>query len=203
MDIAAFLGAMLGTRVIEIAAVLLGVVNVLLIMRRTIWNYPFGIGMVVLYAWIFFEHRLYSDALLQVFYLVIQVFGIFWWLGARDRTGRVEVVSIAPMTLALSAGAAAVGSIGLGTFMAERTDADLPYWDATTTILSVIAQTLMMRRIVESWLVWIVVDVLSIGIYIAKSLVPTAVLYMIFLGLAVRGFVVWRNALRSGEGMRS
>ncbi len=191
-----FLGGMFGTRAIEICAAMLGFINVVLIIRRSIWNYPFGIAMVILYAWIFYEYRLYSDALLQIFFLVIQVFGLVWWLQGRDDTGRVIVRRIAPDMAALAAGVALAGTVALGFVMATYTDADLPYWDATTTVLSVVAQTLMARRILESWLVWIAVDVLAIGIYLVKGLTPTAVLYTLFLILAINGYFAWRRSFQ-------
>lgn len=191
-----FLAGMFGTRAIEIIAVLCGVLNVGLIIRRSMWNYPFGIVMVILYAWIFYEVRLYSDALLQIFFLVIQIVGIFTWLNARDDDGLVEPTNLPLPAAAVWAVAATVAALGLGYVMATHTDADFPYWDATTTVLSVIAQYLMARRFLQSWLVWITVDVLAIGLYWQKDLTPTAALYVIFLGMAIAGYVSWRRAMR-------
>lgn len=191
-----FLAGMFGTRAIEIIAVLCGVLNVGLIIRRSMWNYPFGIVMVILYAWIFYEVRLYSDALLQIFFLVIQIVGIFTWLNARDDDGLVEPTNLPLPAAAVWAVVATMAALGLGYVMATHTDADFPYWDATTTILSVIAQYLMARRFLQSWLVWITVDVLAIGLYWQKDLTPTAALYVIFLGMAIAGYVNWRRAMR-------
>ena len=79
------------------------------------------------------------------------------------------------------------------------TDAALPYWDATTTVLSVIAQILLARRRLENWILWIVVDVLAIGIYYVKGLYPTMVLYAIFLCMASGGLLLWLRAWREAE----
>ena len=197
-----FFGGMFGTRGIEWTAATLGFINVFLIIRRNVWNYPFGIAMVVLYCWIFYEYKLYSDALLQVYYFFIQLFGWVWWLNHRDPTGRVYVERLPLGRAPLIAGGAVAAALGLGTVMATYTDASLPYWDATTTVLSVIAQFLLARRILESWLVWIAVDVLSIGIYIAKGLQPTAALYAVFLILATLGLFTWLRAWRDGEAIQ-
>ena len=89
-----------------------------------------------------------------------------------------------------------MAALGLGYVMATHTDADFPYWDATTTVLSVLAQYLMERRFLQSWLVWITVDVLAIGLYWQKDLTPTAALYVIFLGMAIAGYVSWRRVMR-------
>ncbi|MCB1459368.1 MAG: nicotinamide mononucleotide transporter, partial [Nitratireductor sp.] len=151
MSLAEFLGGMFGTRAIEIVAAVFGFVNVVLIIRRSMWNYPFGIAMVILYGWIFFEARLYSDALLQIFFLVIQIFGIFWWLKGRDDTGLVMARDLPAQSAGLTALTALLATLALGYVMHRWTDAALPYWDASTTVLSVIAQVLMARRYVQSW----------------------------------------------------
>lgn len=195
MDVWQFLGGMFGTRAIEIIAVLCGLTNVILIIRRSMWNYVFGLIMVSLYAWIFYEYKLYSDALLQIFFFVIQIFGIWWWWQGRTPSGLVAVKNISPEATVYSGVVAIVGTLSLGFAMDRWTDASLPFWDATTTVLSVIAQTLMARRIVQSWLVWIAVDVLAIGIYWVKGLTPTAALYGVFLFLAIGGWLRWRQSL--------
>lgn len=196
-----FAGGMFGTRAIEIAACLLGFVNVALIIRRTIWNYPFGIAMVILYAWIFWDYRLYAEAGLQVYFLIIQIFGWVWWLRGMGGDGRVIVVR-APMGELVGCAVVVVAVVvGLGTALAQWTDAALPYQDSTVAALSVVAQYLLARRRLESWPVWIAVDLLAIGIYIEKDLVPTAFLYALFLCLAATGFWTWARAWRRGEAV--
>ena len=198
MSLTEFLGGMFGTRAIEIVAATFGLINVVLIIRRSMWNYPFGIAMVILYCWIFYEARLYSDALLQIFFLVIQVFGIFWWLRGRDETGLVMARNLPTQSAGLAAMIAMIGTAALGYSMNTWTDAALPYWDACTTVLSVIAQILMARRYLQSWLVWITVDILAIGIYLTKDLTPTAALYALFLCLSIAGYLRWRNSMAKG-----
>ena len=198
MSLTEFLGGMFGTRAIEIVAATFGLINVVLIIRRSMWNYPFGIAMVILYCWIFYEARLYSDALLQIFFLVIQVFGIFWWLRGRDETGLVMARNLPTQSAGLAAMIAMIGTAALGYSMNTWTDAALPYWDACTTVLSVIAQILMARRYLQSWLVWITVDVLAIGIYLTKDLTPTAALYALFLCLSIAGYLRWKNSMAKG-----
>jgi nicotinamide mononucleotide transporter len=198
-----FLGGMFGTRWIEIVAAIFGLINVTLLVRRNIWNYPFGIAMVILYGFVFFEARLYSDVILQVFFLVIQCFGWWWWLARRDPDGLVIVQRMPPSAIVSFGTLAIFGSLTLGWIMATYTNAALPYMDATTTVLSIIAQYLLARRYLENWIVWIVVDVLAIGIYLSKGLQPTAALYGIFLILAATGYYSWRNASLHGTGVAS
>ncbi len=194
----AFLGGMFGTRAVEIAAVALGLINIVLIVRRSVWNYPFGIAMVILYAWIFWQARLYAEAALQVYFLIVQGFGWYWWLAGRGGDGRVVVLRASPAEMAACAGIAVAGALALGAALARYTDAAYPYWDAAVAALSVVAQYLLARRWLDSWAVWIAVDVLAIGLYVTKGLYPTAVLYALFLGLATAGLVAWRQSWRRG-----
>jgi nicotinamide mononucleotide transporter len=192
-----FLGAMFGTRAIELAASLCGLANVILIIRRSLWNYPFGLVMVALYGWIFLEAKLYSDALLQVFFFGIQVLGVIWWIAGRDTSGALIVRRMDGLRLGLVVLATVAGGLGWGWAMARFTDAALPFWDAAIAALSLAAQMLLSRRYLESWAFWIAVDVLAIGVYLARGLQPTAVLYALFLGLAIKGLIDWRTTQRA------
>ncbi|MEM8661771.1 MAG: nicotinamide riboside transporter PnuC [Pseudomonadota bacterium] len=194
-----FLAGLFDDAGIEVIALCLGIINVGLLMRRSIWNYPFGIAMVSLYAFIFYEARLYSDMLLQGFFFAIQIYGWWYWAQNLQENGHIHVRRLHWSGYPGFALAALIGVMVLGTFMSRFTDADLAYWDATTTVLSVIATMLLARRYLENWIVWIIVDVLAIGIYYAKGLYPTAVLYLIFLAMASGGLVMWWRAMATQE----
>lgn len=178
---------------LELSAFILGVINVTLIVRRSVWNYPFGLVMVVLYGRLFFDAKLYSDALLQIFFFVVQLYG--WWAWARvsASAGTVLIEQLGPRLRAGWALACCLAIIVWSSLVARYTDASLPLWDATVAILSVAAQILMSRRLIENWVVWIIVDLLSIGLYAAKGLWLTMALYIVFLGLAVWGLIGWRR----------
>lgn len=189
---------MTGGRGIEMAAFALGLANIALLIRRSIWNYPFGIVMVALYAKIFFDAKLYSDAGLQVFFLLVQIYGWLHWARRRDAAGLVIVERVSGKAALAYGGIAFVLIAALGTVMSRYTDASYPYWDGSIAVLSVIAQVLLARRRLENWLVWIGVDALAIGLYWAKGLYPTAVLYGLFFVLAAAGYIGWRKAYVSG-----
>jgi nicotinamide mononucleotide transporter len=179
---------------IELVASILGLLCVWLTVRQNILCWPTGLAMVSLYIAIFFNAKLYSDMLLQCVYVVLQLYGWYAWLhGGLDQASltvhRLPARHILPwcwMGVLLS--------LALGTLMRTVTDASYPYVDAFATVASLIAQWFMGRKILESWLVWILVDVVSIGLYLAKGLYPTAVLYAVFLGLATHGWFAWRNS---------
>jgi nicotinamide mononucleotide transporter len=181
---------------IEAIAVVLGLVNVTLIVRRSPWNYPFGIAMVVLYARIFWDARLFSDAGLQIFFLVVQLYGWVAWVQHRGGDGSVTVRELGRPSRMGWAIVSLLVTLIWGTVMHRMTTASLPYWDASVAMLSVIAQLLMTWRYIENWWWWIAVDVLSIGLYAAKGLWLTAGLYTVFLVIAVIGLRQWRRHLR-------
>jgi nicotinamide mononucleotide transporter len=184
---------------LEIIAVALGIANVGLLVRRSIWNYPFGMAMVALYFVIFREAKLYGEAGLQVFFFVVQGWG--WWLWARAG-GLAESVAVEWMSWRARIAAlalVAVSAVSIGWAMARFTDAALPYADAAIAGGSVVAQVLLAMRRVENWALWIAVDVLSIGVYISRGLNLTAGLYVVFLVMAAAGLIQWTRAARGGE----
>ena len=183
-----------GVNPLEALATLAGLANIVLLVRRNVWNYPFGLLMVAIYAWIFSQARLYSDALLQGFFFVVQVYG--WWAWARVG-GTDHPVAVTRLTgparIAWALGILLLSALwGLG--MARGTNAAFPWWDAAIAVSSVAAQILLARRCIENWWLWIGVDVAAIGLYSAKGLLLTAGLYGIFLVLSGVGLVQWRRA---------
>lgn len=178
---------------IEIVAVMLGLANIVLIIRRSVWNFPIAIVMVTLYFFIFREAKLYSDAGLQVFFAIVNAYG--WWSWHRNKADTGEVV--VRRLPAFAYGLWVVGSVAAiwawGAFMGSYTGTSYPYWDASVAMLSVAGQMLMARRFVENWHYWIIVNLISIPLYLTKELYLTAGLYGVFLVLAIAGLVEWRK----------
>jgi nicotinamide mononucleotide transporter len=185
---------------LELAAALLGVANVVLVVRRSIWNYPFGIAMVSLYFFVFTDARLYADALLQIFFLLIQIYGWRNWSRSRSATGEVAVERLAWSARGWWLVATAAASLGCGAALAHLTDAAAPYADATVAAFSVSAQALLALRKVETWVLWIGVDVLAVGLFLSRSLAITAALYALFLLLATAGLLAWTRRLHAAQG---
>lgn len=182
---------------LELSAALVGAVSVYLSVRQNVWSWPTAIVNVVLYVVVFHRAKLYADMGLQVVYAIISVYGWYHWL--HGGAGRSELrVSRTPLRERLVLPVLVfVGAASLGTFFARATDASLPYLDSSLTATSLAAQWMMTRKYVESWLVWILVDVVYVPMFIYKQLYPTAALYAVFLVLATMGFVQWRRSLRA------
>jgi nicotinamide mononucleotide transporter len=182
---------------IETAAFLLGLVNVTLVVRRSIWNYPFALAMVTLYGWVFLGEKLYSDALLQGFFFAVNLYGWWNWERARARTGEVRVETLGTEARAAWLSGCAVATVGWGALMHGYTDAAYPRWDGAIAMLSIAAQILQSRRNWETWVVWIAVDLLAVPLFAAKGLWLTAGLYLVFLALSAWGLVDWLRARRA------
>lgn len=181
---------------IEIVASALGLINVALIVRRSIWNYPFGLAMVALYFFVFLEARLYSDAALQVFFFVVQIYGWYVWVQARGGDGLVLVERLSNPARAAWAAAIAAATLGEGWYLAHYTADAAPWLDANTTAMSVAAQYLLSVRRIENWVLWIATDIVQIGLYYWKGLYPTTALYALFLLLSMVGLWQWARQLR-------
>jgi nicotinamide mononucleotide transporter len=181
---------------LETVAVLLGIVNVALVVLRSMWNYPFGIAMVTLYAVIFYQQRLYSDALLQIFFFVVQFYGWWAWSRARADVGEIRVELLDGRARLTWLAGIIAATAGWGWLMNRSTDAAFPWWDAAVAMLSVAAQILQSRRKLESWWLWIATDLIAIPLYAVKGIELTAGLYTVFLVLATWGAIDWTRVRR-------
>lgn len=178
---------------IELFAALLGLVNIVLLARRSVWNFPFGLAMVSLYAKVYLDARLLSAVLLQGFFLVTQAWG--WWQWRRVAVDDVVPVRrLLASTRLLVAGGTLLLAMALGLLTSQNTDAAAPFLDAANTSLSMTAQILTMVRRIEAWPLWIVVNLLSLVLYSSQELWITTGLYMVFLLIAVWSWIAWRRA---------
>lgn len=183
--------------IIEILAVGFGLLAVWFTVRQNIWCWPMGLIQVSLYIVVFYEVKLYSDLILHVIYVGVQIFGWYHWLhGGRDH-GRLKVSALSRLGLGGWMLVVAAGTAGWGTLMGRLTDAAVPYGDAFTTAASLVAMWLQVQKKIESWAFWIAVDVVAITIYAYKGLIPTTLLYAVFLVLSIMGWRQWNRSLRA------
>ena len=182
---------------LEIVAVLVTVAAVWLTARQIIWCWPLALVSVSLYAVVFFQARLYADMGLQGIYFVLSLYGWWSWLyGGEDRDTLPVTVATWRRRLALAALGAATGLL-LGFILQRFTTASVPFLDSSLSSFSIIGQWLQARKILDAWVLWIVLDVVYVGLFVYKGLLLTAGLYAVFLYLAGLGFVSWRRSMGS------
>lgn len=183
----------------ETIGTVFGLLSVWLTVRKSIWCWPTGLINVVLFFVMFYQAKLYSELITYSAFFVLGVYGWWEWLyGGEDRTELP--VTRTPRRVALVLAAIGLAWAPLqGYCFHHYTDAALPYWDSTITVLSLLAQWMMARKYLENWMLWITVDVLGIGVYWYKGLHVTTALYLVFLGLATSGLVAWWRGLKAEE----
>ncbi len=196
--------ALRGTTPLEWVAVLTGFACVWLAARESLWNFPIAIVSCVLYIVIYYQKALYADSGLQVMFIALSAYGWYEWLyGGRGQTP----LAITRTTLgewALGAAFIGVFTAGFGYYLARHTDSSFPYLDSFTTGTSLVAQFLLMRKRLENWWLWLLVDVIYVPVLWVKELYPTSLLYALYLGLAAYGYWQWRQQwLKEQAGLAS
>ena len=177
---------------LEIVAVLFNIAGVWLTAQRVRWCWPVSVVAVLLYAWIFFDVKLYSDMLLQVIYAALQLYGWWQWTRAGTQHQGRQVTALTTRQVLTGLAIGAVGSLALGAAMAHWTDAAQPWLDAALTAFSLVAQLWMAQKRLQCWALWFVVDVIFVGLFVYKGLYLTAGLYALFTVIAIQGWRDWR-----------
>lgn len=183
---------------IEPIAVVTGIASVALTVRQQISNWPIGIVSSVLFLTLFVQAGLYADSSLQVFYVVLGIYGWWHWLHGGPRGNDLPVTTASPRTRLALAILAVAATVAFGAFLTTTNDS-LPYPDAATTVLSLMAQFLLTRKNIENWPVWIFgVNVPYVAIYLYKGLALTAALQFVYIALSIAGWVAWRKSMLAG-----
>ena len=187
------------TTPLELISFILSIITVALNIRQLHWAWLFSILSSGLYAMVFLEARLYGDMGLQFAFILTSIWGWHLWLwGDRDQGQNALSVSRLTMKGAVNSLVGWVlGFAVLAWFLKYFTDTDVPFSDGFLTSGSLLGQVLLSRKKLENWLVWIVVDLLYIGLYVYKGLMLTASLYAVFVMLAIIGWRTWSKSCQS------
>ena len=192
---------------LEAAGLIFGLICVWLLIKQNILTWPAGITYILISFVIFWQQRLYGDLLLHVFFLVLNIYGWYYWIkGKRQDSEDVPVSKMSIRSFALVLALSAVGIVVFGLFLESLPklieglpEASLPYWDSSTSVLSVAAMWLTARKKIENWYLWFVVDVLATGIYFYKGIEFYAILYLVYIVFAVMGYLSWKKSLDQSE----
>jgi len=189
---------------IEITGAVLSLIYLYLSIKQKIGLWIFGFLCSALYVVVFFNSKFYADMSLQFYYLGVSVYGWISWKSGKLHTGKELPVKRVNIRQVIVLSAITISVFLLYYFILARyTDSPLPISDSFTTALSITATWMLAKKLIEHWLLWIVVDAVSAGLYFYKELYPTAILFILYTIMAVAGFVEWKKASDKASGKSS
>jgi nicotinamide mononucleotide transporter len=170
------------------------VICVYLNTRENVWGWFFAIIAAAFYIKVFYDVRLFGDLYLQIFFIIVSLYGWYEWLFGGENRTQLHIQRISTKIIGQLVFIFLISFPLMGWFLSIM-KSNLPYLDAATTTISLIAQWLMARKYLENWLVWIFVNIIYVGMYYYNQIYLTSFLYVIFLGLATMGYFNWRKSL--------
>jgi len=183
---------------IELFGTATGLITVWLAAKNNIITWPFGLINVSTFFIIFWQVNLYADMFLQIYFFSMSVYGWIFWYRQKDEIKKISIISHKKRVLAIAF--MVVSTAILGYFISNLNTlfpsvftkpAAYPYFDAYTTILSIVATVWMAQRIIESWVLWVLVDIVAIVLYFLKGIKLVSVEYIVFLLMSIYGFIAW------------
>jgi nicotinamide mononucleotide transporter len=186
---------------IEILAAITGMIYLYFSIKQNIWLWFWGVVNSILFVFVFFHAKFYAGMILQFYYFGISIYGWYFWKKGFNKVVRTELPVIRArfkewvIFILFTVLLTIVTGFGLNEF----SDSPLPYWDAFTTAGSVVATWMLARKYLEQWIMWIVIDLVSLGTYIFRELYPTALLFSFYTIMAVIGYYQWKQKLINTE----
>jgi nicotinamide mononucleotide transporter len=177
-------------------AVVLSIAYLLFAMKENSLCWYCAFFSTAIYVWIFGDVSLYMESALNIYYMLMAVYGWYQWQrGGQDHAGlKISRWSLSNHCLAIAA--ILIATVISGYLLAENTAARLPYLDSFTTWASVLTTLMVARKIIENWLYWVVIDFVSIFLYLDRGLYQTAGLFVLYIVLAVAGYIIWIKKYR-------
>ncbi|MDV2947947.1 nicotinamide riboside transporter PnuC [Acinetobacter baumannii] len=181
---------------LEIFAVLISLIGVGLTVIRNMWCWLFNFFAFVLYAYLFYEFKLYGETILQFFFMVVNFYGFSYWLKGKQQDHDIRIEPIAVQTAIIQMIIAAVGGLVLGLVLKNFTDAAVPMLDSQLAAFSLLATYWTSRKHIATWILWVFVDIVYVGMFIYKELFLTSALYAAFVLMAAYGWYQWEKVKR-------
>lgn len=176
---------------LEIFAVIISVIGVALTIKRNMWCWWFNFLAFVLYAYLFYTFKLYGETILQFFFMVVNFYGFYHWLKGKQQDHDIRIEPIKTSTVIWQMLLAALAGLAFGLSLKFWTDAAVPMLDAQLAAFSLLATYWTSRKHIATWVLWVFVDIVYVGMFIYKDLFLTAGLYAAFVGLAAFGWWQW------------
>lgn len=180
----------------EYLAVLFGVGYIVFAMKESLWAWPCAFFNTLIYMVLFWNGALLMESALNFYYLLMAFYGFYCWKNNSISTSESQSLPITSWAMSKHLtiiGFTALVSLILGYVMDNYTHADFPYLDTATSCFAVVTTYLVAKKVLENWLYWVVIDAVSIYLFLAKGYYPTVVLFVLYTGLAIAGYFTWRN----------
>lgn len=182
---------------VEVLGAVLGLVYIFLSIKQSIYTWPVGLLTSALYVYVFLVAKFYADMGLQVYYVLVSIYGWYFWLKGNQQPDQPFEISRTPRRLWFWLAGISAVFFGLIHFILKNyTDSPVAIADALTTALSLVATWMLARKYLEHWVVWVFVDVFSAVLYAWKGLWPTVFLFVVYTILAVAGYLEWQRKLK-------
>ena len=190
-----FFNLQINWSVIETLAVLFSIKYVILAAEENIWCWGAAAISVSLYIYICFTAKLYPETGLQIFYLLMAVFGYFMW--NKKKKEQIKEWSELRHLLIILIGS--IATFFMGYYFSIYTDSQMPIVDSFTTVFSIIATYMVTKKVLGNWLYWIVIDVVSVYLYFSRDLHLTSGLFLVYAIIAIFGYFLWIKRMKANE----
>ncbi len=189
----------------ELMGLVFGLLCVYFLIRESVLTFAFGIAYVIISFFVFWEIQLYGDFILHIFFLVLNIYGWYYWVNGNKSQDKEVSITLTGLKPSIIIGVITLGGVfafgyfleNINYFFGEIKPSSLPYWDATTSILSVTGMWLTAKKKLDNWYYWLIVDVLATIIYTYKGIYFYAFLYLIYIGMAVIGYRAWKRSMNA------
>ena len=189
---------------LEIIGAVTGLLYLYFSVKQNIWLWPVGLITSAFYIIVFYNSQLYADMSLNIYYLIISIYGWRHWLLRKDNVYHksIKISSLDPKEWTIYLAAATFITIALGLILVNMPQkfgfkpSSVPWWDAFLTAGSIVATWMLARKIIEQWLWWILIDAISVGVFFYKGLYSTVILFVVNTLIAIIGYIKWKNDLQ-------
>jgi nicotinamide mononucleotide transporter len=180
---------------VEVCGTLTGFLYLGFSIRQHFLTWPVGLLNGLFYIVVFFTSKIYADMALQFYYVAISIYGWWCWHQGSSTGTTLKVTRTSYSTWLILLMTSILLFLFIAYILVSCTDSPVPYWDALTTALSIVATWMLTQKKIEHWLLWVLVDSVSIGLFIVKELYPTTLLFLVYTILAIYGYFEWRKEL--------
>ncbi len=195
----------LSNNYIEVIGAIAGLIYLYLEIKQNLWLWPLGFITSAFYVYIFYVSKFYADMGLQVYYLFISIYGLYHWLygGNKGKVDALPVTRVQKKQIIWLCLVTIVFFVVIEYILEQYTDSTVPIGDAFTTALSITATWMLARKIIEHWWLWVIINSVSLGLYLYKGLYPTSVLFVFYTTMSVVGYYQWRKEIYTNNDQQT